>query len=342
MGLFETKKKNTEALKTLSEKEIQAKLYGHIRSDFRPAGEEALTFKSPAATRSSAPSLSKSAESSITLSSAATMTATPPKKEGKIKTHSQPSLVSKYQGKAIKTAQNKRGPFFLNGLKWVISRLIFWLRWIVSSAWNAFRVFDFRRPLTQRFVTGGIAALMLVVLFFGIHQLNLKREAAMKEAPENARKMAAKISAAKVQAADQEDQVLSLPVQDEAIVFDESAKPAIASNKVVKTKKKIFQKKTVLEKVPAGVTGREDFQGPFYAIQVATFAVREDAGKLVDQFKESGWDAFEKSLTRSGGRLYYCVFVGRFSNRQEAENKLTDFKRREVSKPFQDAFVRAL
>lgn len=347
MGLFETKKKNTESLKTLSEKEIQAKLYGHIRTNFRPAGEE-TSFKSAAASKSSSPALFKSAESSsVTLSGTATMTTAPVKKEEKMRANVQPSLISKYQEKTTKPAKMNVGPFFLNGLKWVISRLVFALRWTVSSAWNAFRVFDFRRPLTQRFVYGGLAVLVLTGLFFGIHQLNLKREAAMKEAPENARKMAAKKSAAKVLAADQEQQALSLPLQDdkEDAVLEPPSNPAIVSKNAVKTKKKISKKKTDSENAPAAttaVTGREDFQGPFYAIQIATFATREDAGNLIDKFKQAGWDAFEKSLTRSGSRLYYCVFVGRFSNRQEAETKLTDFKRSEVSKPFQDAFVRSL
>ena len=79
-----------------------------------------------------------------------------------------------------------------------------------------------------------------------------------------------------------------------------------------------------------------------YAIQVATFASKNDADSLAKKLKGSGLKAFVRSLTRPGGRVYQCVFLGRFATYGEAESMLAEFKKQESAKPFQDAFVRTL
>ena len=79
-----------------------------------------------------------------------------------------------------------------------------------------------------------------------------------------------------------------------------------------------------------------------YVIQIATFMTQSDADGLVSRLKTEGLRAFVKSLSRTGGKVFYCVFIGRFENYSEAQNKLAEFRKRPLAKSFQDAFIRTL
>ena len=79
-----------------------------------------------------------------------------------------------------------------------------------------------------------------------------------------------------------------------------------------------------------------------YGIQAATFAIRTDAQNLVDKINSESLPALVKPLSRgAGSKVYFCVVIGGFKTSQEAELKLVEFKKKEISKPFRDAFVRS-
>lgn len=80
-----------------------------------------------------------------------------------------------------------------------------------------------------------------------------------------------------------------------------------------------------------------------YVIQVATYASLEDANKLVGQFTQKNFRSFIKSFQRNAaGRVYHSVYIGRFMEYSQAETQLEKFRRSKISEPFQDAFIRSL
>ena len=102
----------------------------------------------------------------------------------------------------------------------------------------------------------------------------------------------------------------------------------------------------VKEKIPASVTapnegGSQTAVKP-YVIQIATYINREDAQKMSDQLVQEGFPSFIENLSRQNGKVYFCVFIGRFGAYSEAESMLSEFKKKAIAQPFQDAFIRAL
>jgi len=79
-----------------------------------------------------------------------------------------------------------------------------------------------------------------------------------------------------------------------------------------------------------------------YVIQVATYSNSADADRIVESLKGEGAAAFSKSLTRPSGKVYYSVFIGRYSNFEQAQQNLESFRKKDASKSFQDAFIRTL
>lgn len=82
-------------------------------------------------------------------------------------------------------------------------------------------------------------------------------------------------------------------------------------------------------------------QGP-YAIQLATYVRETDAEKLVLEMKAAGFSAFSEPVARASGKIYYPVFLGRFTSLREAEQKLKEFRKKPISKDFSDSFIRTL
>lgn len=80
-----------------------------------------------------------------------------------------------------------------------------------------------------------------------------------------------------------------------------------------------------------------------YVIQVATYASLDDANKLVEQFTQQNFRSFIKSFQRNAaGRIYHSVYMGRFAEYSQAETQLEKFRKSKISEPFQDAFIRSL
>lgn len=79
-----------------------------------------------------------------------------------------------------------------------------------------------------------------------------------------------------------------------------------------------------------------------YVIQVATYANSGDAERLSDQMTQAGFQSFVQFATRSGGRTFYLVFLGRYGTSQEAEARLKEFRNQSIAQDFPDSFIRIL
>ncbi len=357
MGFFDSKKKGSDPFRTLSEKEIQQRLYGHLKTEERlveelspkpqyqdnysksaptiPARTSHATqqtqdlFKNTAVTeaaQSAPPSLSTGTlkvqsdkksplafkESEVPKGSTRVVTPPAPKK---------PGLGEQFQRVFLPAAV----VFFRTlGIKVVEILGVF-----VSGVYKIIQLIDFRKPAVRRIFSWVAGAAVLIGIFAAINSLNMKRETAMKEArvqaPVTAESKAKKEAAKKARAAEEK-------ASQEAAKTAKKT-PAVPAAATTKT--------PAASQENAAVTSAPANQGA-YAIQVATFAAKADADNLKAKLEAGGLRSFVRSLTRPGGRVYQCVFLGRFATYDEAETNLAEFKKHESAKPFQDAFVRTL
>jgi cell division septation protein DedD len=83
--------------------------------------------------------------------------------------------------------------------------------------------------------------------------------------------------------------------------------------------------------------------GGKYVIQVATYAVLEDANRIIQNLKQSGFESFYKKQVRnSTGHSFFTVCLGRFESYSSAQETLAKFRKASVARPFQDAFIRTM
>jgi len=75
-----------------------------------------------------------------------------------------------------------------------------------------------------------------------------------------------------------------------------------------------------------------------YTIQVASFPEKASAEELVKKLKEKKWQAYMESAEIPGKGTYWRVYVGKYSNKEQADKALVIFKSREPD--FKDAFVK--
>lgn len=156
------------------------------------------------------------------------------------------------------------------------------------------------------------AVSFLAAVFMAIHLLNSHREKAMKARP-------------KVSSATLEETDLSLPLEllsseeapetpEQALLGPESEEAAAVSAEKMKP----------------------------YVVQIATYVGPRDAERMAALLQGEGFPAFVQELRRQNGKVYHCVFIGRFKDHREAEKALEAFRKKEAAQPFQDAFVRTL
>lgn len=380
MGLFGDKKKGAESLKTLSEKDIQSKLYGHLRNSDRiiqedlpalskPRQESQAYHKSSENLKTLTPSVSSAKASGSDLFAEAASIRRP-EEEGIFKSiESKSSQTAKISfEKQQKSASQARGlgqsvqgiaGAFIQVLKQLIFKMVEAFATAVSAFVSLVFSIDFRKPSVRRFFYGAAAVAALVLIFTGIHHLNKNREIAMKAPHKKAAEQPKKsrtpnpseaLTAALSSGASEETSASDTPKSGDLSekAASELKKRSAASERSISKTPEVKKAKTPAETVKTE-TKKEissetsaSVQTPGSVIQVATFATQEDASNLVEKFKAAGFSSFLKSVSRSGGRVYYCVFIGKFQTQQEAENKLAEFKKQEVARSFQDAFVRSL
>lgn len=408
MPLFGNKKKPGEPLRALTEKEIQSKLYGHLR----PEGVVSEERDSPAVLKHLS-----GAEPKITIqgqpASAASPSSTPahfsssspqsqnkrnsnglnlsgnpsalPGSSGDEKVSSQQEKISRWvkqenaglekkmrtdalSREKEKSASGKMR--FLPGgiLSSILSAIVFLIRMGIQllqmAGVGCIRLFlslDFRKPSVRRAAYWITALGLLAGVFFGIHTLNMKREAAMKEPPRPAAKLdrprKPKIYPPILPS------LAGLPPIAEPQSPHQGAESGGLQNEppVSKAKEdkdqgaaKQQEQKSAGLPVPlplpanppssqASLAGELEEAGQKgIVIQVATFAIQEDSQKLASRLKQEHLRAFVRPLNRPGGRAYYCVFMGSFKTHREAQETLIEFRKREIAKSFKDAFIRSL
>ncbi len=205
---------------------------------------------------------------------------------------------------------------------------------------NFLRVIESLNPSSERaraLISWSFGIAALLALLFSVHVLNVRREQAMKEARvHRPAAMAKKIKIQKkvvLQAVTEEPSVKTAPAAvDQVLPESESiAQQQVQTEPAAETVSPKEQKPAL----------RSEGKGKF-VIQVATYVIEDDANQLRVDVRKIHISAFVKGLTRSSGKTYYSVFLGRFETFKSAQETLSNFKKSDVARSFNDAFIRTL
>lgn len=337
MSFFKKKNKD-QKVSTLSEDEIQKKLYGEFYSHAdRVAGSsERMNFKGTATLATTSRETSKA---SLDLFSSQRDFLVDPqmdsaerkeidsatkqvpfhgveKKESALPaktfaSESYPRLQSnRYEGKAAETD-------FFSQLKKFVAEGV---RFLTTC-------FAPQNIAARRILYWGAAVGVVFLLFGGVNKLNTNREIAMKSKY--------KIGEAKP-VSSTEALVASAPLP----VTTTSEVPAVESSRpVVITPVPVKPK--ALAVVSSAVREERTTNSLPYVIQVVTYPSQRDAEQIVNALKREQLKAFIKENKRPSGRVFYVVYLGGFRTEAEAQAQLLKFRAKEVARPFPDAFVRA-
>ncbi len=339
MGFFATRKKKPDNVKTLSETEIQQRLYGHLRIPSTTVEDSTFTHRRPAEPSKdffqksqSLSETSKTQESAVAQKTMSTGIPAGPTRSRAGWTDSASATQASFKPK--REARKNPLAAFPGALLVFFKRILFVsLSALFKLAGSVFRLFisiDFRKPQVQKIASTLGAAAFVGLLFLSTHYLNVGREAAMKSPHP---KTTPEIVKRKVPFAPHVKPVAKAP----------EAVSAADSSRVAEVPAAVLPADTEAPvSPPAAVAKPKPAEQGAYSIQIATFAGPEDAGRLVAKLRAQDADAFIKELDRPGGRTYYCVFVGHYKDFREGEESLSRFKKKSLAKPFLDAFVRVL
>ncbi len=345
MAFWNSKKKGNHPVRSLTEKEIQSKLYGKYVSGASPSAAptshnlnesyQRLRFSNPV----------------VTTATSNVDTLVQPREEEKSKPDAfkTPKPVSETVEKAFAPAVSASSKYSASEMKGVVPPVrkqsgalslvraagsFFW-SCVASCAAVIFRATQWLssgKTQSRRFLYWAGCILFLFSLLGGIHYLNTKREEAMsrpkpKKMQTTAQQTAQRAISAPAQAPVEVEPKLE-SVAGVTVAIYPTAQPAKPASQPAAVAPKEAQ-------APAISEGR-------FVIQVATFASEGDAQRLVDQFKNSKFPAFAKDLRNSSGKVYHSVFIGRFQEFRDAQKSLEEFRKQTLGQPFEDAFIRTL
>lgn len=188
---------------------------------------------------------------------------------------------------------------------------------------------SFERPRNQKPFYVMMAAVFLISILLGIHLLNVRREGAMRTPAKSVTRPAETLAAIKAS----ETEKLKKPVSsdlDSSVLIPAAGAEENAGAESVKSGESLNGSSKLTAK-----------EAP-YVIQIATFAFDADGKRLKDKFQDQGLRSFVKTLKRADGKAYYSVFIGRFKTYSDAQAELANFKKKDLSRPFEDAFIRTL
>lgn len=351
-------KKGKSSDKVLSEQEIQQKLYGRFMVNKNSIAGAAESYSRPAPKTSNSSSaavlfpeeageeLNTDSRSSELISEARPVEKKNERKEPDSFPNSKETLRERFQSSEndlLKTVRSKS-----LGSKASIQKVIpkvqfpkLPLRKILGMVSNLAALFfntifgfffaigkvvDFRKEGVRTGLAWGSGVVMLVLLLAAIQGLNSKREIAMKTSvPRAPKKVTAKVAIQKavvpaVSSSDEQKAITKVagrnaapltPAEKDAGTLQTAAKATDVSN------------------------GR-------FVIQVATYVIRDDANRLLQDLLKIESRSFVKGLSRASGKTYYSVFMGRFETFQAGQQALAMFKKTDLSRSFKDAFIRTL
>lgn len=167
---------------------------------------------------------------------------------------------------------------------------------------------DPKQVAVRRVFYWGAAAGVVFLLFWGVNALNSQREEALR--------IRYKMPGEPVP--------VKAPDVAAAVV---PAKPAV-------------ERPVVITPAPARASKHAVPATESYVIQVVTYPSAADADSIVKALKNSGFRAFVKESIRPNGGLFYMVLIGGFPTAADAQSQLSKFRKQEVARPFQDAFIR--
>lgn len=339
MGLFKPKKKDGIQVRPLTEQEIQKKLYGEFTH--LPIGEEDIPsfpkFSSP--TKPAGNPIGVAKPDSPDLFTPKPELAEEPKKEAELNpSAAKPKVPGQFGSMASgprkieppKTAVKQPKPAVRNPIPWgqILSSILKGVGQILTILWLIPKVIVsrlyFYRNSVKKIAGWTLGIVLLFVIFMGIRYLNEKREKAMQTRP--AVKVA-EPAPVKVQPIKETEAPLAPvePVKPEV--------PAVEAEKPVEP---------VRSAAPPAAEAKQRESSGRFVIQVATYVTEQDALRVAERLLTEKMPAFVQGLSRSGGSVYYSVFLGRFPSYQDAQTEFSRFKKSSSSEPFQDAFIRTL
>lgn len=236
-------------------------------------------------------------------------------------------------GAVISSAFSAVVGFLWAGVRGIGRGLLKAIVFFLSFGVRAVRWFDFRRSEVRRITFAVLGLVALFALFASIHFLNVRREKAMKSSGTRA----AAVAKATPKASSSRPRDEETAAKSSTMVPGDSADVSQSGNGEATEAKSNNAAGAV---AVGGDTAQT--KAKRYVIQVATYSNSADADRIVESLKGEGAAAFSKSLTRPSGKVYYSVFIGRYSNFEQAQQNLESFRKKDASKSFQDAFIRTL
>lgn len=346
MGFLNKKKIRDTPVSTLSESEIQKKLYGEFHAgDADVAVGEREHFKTSGISPSGSKENQKSRDEKEVSKTAPDLFNTSqeilshmesvPKKpipESKI-TESllQPVTSQSHEKRSapiesgVSSDNSKRFSLLGSAAKkqreWRISSKGF-----LEKNLGFLKGFSHASRLVSTKVLYGVGAIVVVfLLFWGVSVLNSQREGAMRDRyklPKTTNKVET--------------------IQSSNSVIPAESFEAVPPVKNAMPREVVITPAAVQHSVAAKtVTAETNLNGP-YVIQVVTYPSEEDARQVIEALKRENFNAFFKENKRPSGRIFYVVMIGRFRTEAEAQAQLLKFRAKEIARPFQDAFVKSI
>ncbi len=346
MGIFDEDKKKSESFKPLSEVEIQKKLYGTLRPPHLFDQQNT----------SNASQVNGAKSSSIPEKSSATDLFVSPLSLPAEKTNSSAAIdkknmkqnaaggINKWLDQEAEVldknlsatsslggnlgASNFKGADSPRGFQKLIASFgatVGQLGAVVIQLIQAFLGGSWKRHVSKL----GLVVLVLA-LIVAIQSLNNQREVAMKK-PKT-------VTAPKIVVTEQNLQnALTPPValnQEKKVVKETSA---VHEASALSAAPASTVEQAATSAAPADIPAAKP-----YVIQVATYVNLADAQNMLDGIQKAGFPGFIQSMKRQSGRVYHCVFVGRFATYEEGDLALRKFKKIPVASSFPDVFIRKL
>lgn len=330
---FASKEKKSGGSRVLTEAEIKKKLYGDYDTSTSGVHTASPEIKTSAPAYESQIPVKREYPSGAAIRSPSfgaaskpeTLSARPQKSISPVRSENQSGI----KGSALQAGQVVLG--VVTGILWKVGS------YLVQALDFILRILDPRKPQARKLLYSITACILVAALFIGVFRLNAHRKKAMMgELPavtsnairldhNKTKKTEAVTTSSQVSGSSEATQLQKEETQEKILTKLESSTNASATAANLTTN------------VVAPVTEGK------YVIQVATYAILDDANRLLQSLNQAGFTAFyKKQFRNSTGHAFYPVYLGRFESFSTAQHQLAKFRKASVARPFQDSFIRTL